>query len=271
MLPSPSLGPPLLSASWSPPLSCGMGFAVWAGAMAGGAAGVVTAAWLGGALWCRDELPDGVGAGTGEPDAVSACHSPPNALRPLPVSVPGPVSLTKVYRGCPSKVAWAEPSERLIMPSLPVRPAAAVTGPFTGGQAAAQAPLQSDVVMVSGANEYTAKPWASVSTVTPPIVAVFRLPAVAATGLLVLVLPPLVEDVPDEPHAASTVAAAATTGSASSIRRRFGAFSRVSDLIIAFSFASGPARAPAPGGVPTIPPRNRRCPASDPSASAPAP
>src|SRR6185437_13933548 len=236
MLPSPSLGPPLLSPSWSPPLPCWMGFAVWAG----GAAGDVTAAWLGGALWCWDELPDGTGAGAAEPDAVSACHSPPNALRPLPVSVPGPVSLTKVYSGCPSKVAWAEPSERLIVPSVPVRPAPAVTGPFTGGQAAAQAPLQSDFVMVSGANEYTAKPLASVSTVAPPIVAVFRLPAVAATGLLVLVLPPPAEDVADEPHAASTAAAAATAGSASSIRRWLGAFSRVSDLIIAVSFAPGP-------------------------------
>src|SRR6185437_11701976 len=236
MLPSPSLGPPLLSPSWSPPLPCWMGFAVWAGAVAGGAAGDVTAAWLGGALWCWAELPDGAGAGAAEPDAVSACHCPPNALRPLPVSVPGPVSLTKVYSGCPSKVAWAEPSERLIVPSVPVRPARAVTGPFTGGQAAAQAPSQSDFVMVSGAKEYTAKPLASVSTVAPPIVAVFRLPAVAATGLPVLVLPPPAEDVADEPHAASTVAAAATAGSASNIRRRFRAFSRVSDLIIAFSF-----------------------------------
>src|SRR6185312_7840399 len=146
MLPSPSLGPPLLSPSWSPPLPCWMGFAVWAGAVAGGAAGDVTAAWLGGALWCWDELPDGAGAGAAEPDAVSACHCPPNALRPLPVSVPGPVSLTKVYSGCPSKVAWAEPSERLIVPSVPVRPAPAVTGPFTGGQAAAQAPLRSEGV-----------------------------------------------------------------------------------------------------------------------------
>src|SRR5690242_2768955 len=114
MLPSPSLGPPLLSPSWSPPLPCGMGLAVWAGAVAGGAAGVVTAAWLGGALRCWDELPDGAAAGAAEPDAVSACHSPPKASRPLPVSV---------------------------------------TGPFTGGQAAAQAPSQSDFVMVSGVNE----------------------------------------------------------------------------------------------------------------------
>jgi hypothetical protein len=43
------------------------------------------------------------------------------------------------------------------------------------------------------------KPLLLVSTVAPPIVVVFRLPAVAAAGLLVLVLPlpPLVEDVPD--------------------------------------------------------------------------
>ena len=52
-----------------------------------------------------------------------------------------------------------------------------------------------------------------------------------------------------EPHAANTAAAAATASTASSIRRRFGAFSWVSDLIIAFSFAPGPARAPAPGGT----------------------
>ena len=73
---------------------------------------------------------------------------------------------------------------------------------------------------------------------------------------------PLAEDVPDEPHAASTAAAAAMAGSASSIRRRFGAFSRVSDLIIAFSFAPGPARAPAPGG---------RCLSSSASPSGPCP
>src|SRR5258705_10659679 len=102
MLPSPSLGPPLLSASWSPPLFCGMGFAVWAGAVAGGAAGVVTAAWLGGALWCWDEMPGGGDAGTAEPHAVSAWHSPPNALTPLPVSVPRAVAFAKAFRRGPS-------------------------------------------------------------------------------------------------------------------------------------------------------------------------
>jgi hypothetical protein len=76
-------------------------------------------------------------------------------------------------------------------------------------------------------------------------VAVFRLPAVAAAGLPLLLLPPLLEDVADELHAARTAAAAATASSASSIRR---GFSRVSDLIIAFSFAHCPTRAPVPGG-----------------------
>ena len=68
------------------------------------------------------------------------------------------------------------------------------------------------------------KPLLLVSTVAPPIVVVFRLPAVAAAGLLVLVLPLplLVEDVPDELHAASTAAAAATAGSARNICRRAG-------------------------------------------------
>src|SRR5215471_2286051 len=51
MLPSPSLGPPLLSASWSPPLPCGMGLAGWAGAVAGGAAGVLAAGCIGRAWW----------------------------------------------------------------------------------------------------------------------------------------------------------------------------------------------------------------------------
>jgi hypothetical protein len=96
------------------------------------------------------------------------------------------------------------------------------------------------------------KPLLLVSTVAPPIVAVFRLlPPVAAAGLLVLVLPlpPLAVDVPDELHAASTAAAAAMAGTASSIRRRFGAFSRVSDLIIAFSFCSWTRPCPCAGGT----------------------
>jgi hypothetical protein len=62
---------------------------------------------------------------------------------------------------------------------------------------------------------------------------------------LLLLLP--VEDVPDELHAASTATAAAMASSAGSIRRRFRASSRVSDLIIAFSFCSWTPPGPAPG------------------------
>jgi hypothetical protein len=148
---------------------------------------------------------------------------------------PGAVSPAKVYSGCPSKVHWTEPSDRLMAPNVPVIPAA-VAGPGTGGQFCAHVPLQWEVVGVSGTNEYSVNPAALVSTVTPPIVAVFRLPAVAPAGLLLLVLPlPLAEDVADELHAARTAAAAATAASASSIRRRSRACRRVSDLIIAFS------------------------------------
>ena len=44
---------------------------------------------------------------------------------------------------------------------------------MTGGQVCAQPPLQLDLVAVSGANQYTVKPPAFVSTVAPLIVAVF--------------------------------------------------------------------------------------------------
>ena len=70
-------------------------------------------------------------------------------------------------------MAWVEPSDRLIVPSLPVTPGPAVAGPFTGGQMAAHDPLQLDFMLVSGANQYSVKPFAFVSTVTPLIFLVF--------------------------------------------------------------------------------------------------
>src|SRR5215470_7250076 len=127
-----------------------------------------------------------------------SCHSPPAAFRPLPLFCPGAVSPTNVYSGCPSKVAWTEPSERLIVPNVPLTPGA-LAAPFTGGQFCAHVPLHFDIVDVSGANEYSVKPLALVSTVAPPTFAVFRLPAVAA---LWPVLAPEEEGVPDELHAA---------------------------------------------------------------------
>src|ERR1700722_1209955 len=70
-------------------------------------------------------------------------------------------------------------------PSRPVTPAPAVTGPFTGGQYAAQEPLQTDLVGVSGANEYRVNPRALASTLTPPIwTALSPPPALAVAGAL---------------------------------------------------------------------------------------
>src|ERR1700745_522982 len=96
-----------------------------------------------------------------------------------------------------------------MVPNVPSTPDA-VAVPLTGGQFCAHVPLQLDLVAVSGANEYSVNPLALVSAASPRIVVVFGLPAVVATGLLVLVLPPVEEEVPDELHAASTAAAAAT-------------------------------------------------------------
>src|ERR1700759_1959032 len=110
---------------------------------------------------------------------VISCHRPPAAFSPLPLFCPGAGSPTKGYSGCPSKMAWVEPSDRLIVPNVPVTPAA-VTGPFTGGQFCAHVPVQFDVVGVSGANEYSVKPLLLVSTVTLPIFAGFTVPAAAA-------------------------------------------------------------------------------------------
>jgi hypothetical protein len=123
----------------------------------------------------------------------------------------------------------------VIVPSLPVTPGPAVTAPVTGGQIWAQAPLQFDLVAVSGANEYTAKPLALVTTVTPLICAVFSAPPAAAAleagaleaeagaldaeaGALEGAAPALPLD--DElEHAAALIAAAAVPAAASIVIR----------------------------------------------------
>jgi hypothetical protein len=73
-----------------------------------------------------------------------------------------------------------DPSDLVIVASLPVTPEPAVAGPDTGGQIWAQAPEHFDVVAVSGANEYRVKPLALVTTVTPLTCAVFSAPLAAA-------------------------------------------------------------------------------------------
>ena len=101
-------------------------------------------------------------------------------------------------------------------------------GAGTGGQFCAHVPLQFDVAGVPGAKEYSVNPRALVSTVTPPMLAVFRLPAATAAELLVPV-----EDWPNELHAARPAAIAATASSTSSILAWLRVSSRVCDLIIA--------------------------------------
>ena len=55
---------------------------------------------------------------------VTSCHTPPAAVRTLPLPCPGAVSPTKVYSGCPSKVACVSPLDRLIVPNVPLTPEA---------------------------------------------------------------------------------------------------------------------------------------------------
>lgn len=98
------------------------------------------------------------------------------------------------------------------MVSFPVTPGPAVAGPLTGGQIAAQEPLQFDFVLVSGANEYKVRPLALVSTVTPPTFAVFSaLPAdagapedVALAGLIGADEVAGADEVPELLHPAAT-------------------------------------------------------------------
>jgi hypothetical protein len=97
-----------------------------------------------------------------------------------------------------------------------VTPAPAVAGPFTGGQNVAHEPLHFDVVAVSGTNQYKVKPLALVTTVAPPILAVFRalLPAAGAleAGVALEAAPPELVELDELLQAAITKAAASPAG-----------------------------------------------------------
>src|SRR5690348_6273317 len=100
--------------------------------------------------------------------------------------------------------------------SLPVTPAPAVAGPFTGGQNVAHEPLHFDVVAVSGTNQYKVKPLPLVTTVAPPILAVFSalLPAagVLEAGVALEAAPPELVELDELLQAAITKAAASPAG-----------------------------------------------------------
>src|SRR5690348_12080915 len=100
--------------------------------------------------------------------------------------------------------------------SLPVTPAPAVAGPFTGGQNVAHEPLHFDVVAVSGTNQYKVRPLALVTTVAPPILVVFSalLPAAGAleAGVVLEAAPPELVELDELLQAAITKAAARPAG-----------------------------------------------------------
>ena len=71
------------------------------------------------------------------------------------------------------------PSGRVMTPSVPVTPDPAVTGPSTGGQYVAHAPVHLDVVEVSGTNQYNVLPLALVTTAVPLMVVMLSAPPLA--------------------------------------------------------------------------------------------
>ena len=74
MLPSPSLGPPLLSGSWSPPLPCGMGLAGEAGAVVAGAGAVVAGRAVGVVTGACAKLTGGAGPRRPAWRGMVCCH-----------------------------------------------------------------------------------------------------------------------------------------------------------------------------------------------------
>jgi len=102
-----------------------------------------------------------------------------------------------------------------------VTPAPAVAGPFTGGQNVAHEPLHFDVVAVSGTNQYKVKPLALVTTVAPPILAVFSalLPAAGTleAGVALEAAPPELVELDELLQAAITKAAASPAGTSSTL------------------------------------------------------
>ena len=61
---------------------------------------------------------------------MATVQRPPKAAIPCPFASPGLVSLTKVYSGIPLNVTCLMPSERVIVPSVPLTPDPAVGLPL---------------------------------------------------------------------------------------------------------------------------------------------
>src|SRR5256714_5154089 len=112
-----------------------------------------------------------------------------------------------------------------MVPTGPVTPEPACSGPATAGQKVRQEPAHLDVVGVSGANQYRTLPLASVSTCWPPTVVCDTVlpPAAAGEAGVLFALPELAQ--------ADTVSARAASPAAPHIARISGVSpSRCSDL-----------------------------------------
>src|SRR5690242_16856812 len=110
-----------------------------------------------------------------------------------------------------------------MVPSVPVTPEPAVTGPATTGQKVRQEPSHLDVVGVSMANQYRTMPLESVSTCWPPTVVCDTVlpPAAAEAGAAALLLVPAAGallELPELPQA-DTVSARAASPAAPHIDR----------------------------------------------------
>src|SRR5690349_8496150 len=125
-----------------------------------------------------------------------------------------------------------EPSDLVIVPTVPVTPGPAAGRPVTGGQYCAHVPEQFDLVGVSGANQYRVKPLPLAITVVPSACAVFS--TAPADG-------PVVGPAPVGPPAPATATPSSTNAT--------------TDTAPAAARAPG---APAFSQVPTGPPSARR-------------
>src|SRR5512133_1293951 len=123
MLPSPSLGPPLLSASWSPPLCCGMPVDEL------GTAGTSEAPWppsispSGSAPPdppCRDEAGDADPAGAGllldpPPQPAAAIATVASTVTPAAIKRDLRMSRSYLASDTPARLGWLDRSSRLVV------------------------------------------------------------------------------------------------------------------------------------------------------------
>src|ERR1700687_3320466 len=69
-----------------------------------------------------------------------------------------------------------------MLPSWPVTPGPALGSPVTGGQYSVHDPVHLEVAWGSGANQYSVRPLALVTTATPPTAAVLKVAPPPATA-----------------------------------------------------------------------------------------